>query len=397
MLEVKKPFDPSELEDKKNSIENREEEEKPLEQPASLTTEDVHGGEESTQSLPNTPSSGEESREQESGGQGGEEQEEKHEEQSKQEGSKENKEEEGGKGDEENEGNTSGGSSTHDEESKGNEEREVGSEGGEGERKKEEENREEEKEEQKEEDEEQEESGGQGKRHRYNTDEVVDIEGHVRNVKYYQTEFYRFLERFAEERTKLNDPSRYETYDVKRLMLRQYERKSLSAYRVGKVRDKVVLILDNSGSMAWWAENLQLLARLAINRKDVEIIIAPNGSMGRYFNGKRWIDINGMKLAGRNIIYVGDYDGADTPITLSWSNTVVWICPEQRYRKFRSHDWVHYDETQFHGVFIRVYNLAELFRSLKKVTHYYRLWIDLHQNEKFEDDPDYPNNGDDEP
>jgi hypothetical protein len=87
-------------------------------------------------------------------------------------------------------------------------------------------------------------------------------------------------------------------------------------------------------------------------------------------------------------VYVGDYDGADTPIMLSWFNDVIWICPEERYRRFRSHDWVHYDESYFKGVFIRAWTLQEMFQGLAKVCRFGNLWIDFHTNNKFDDDYD---------
>jgi hypothetical protein len=213
------------------------------------------------------------------------------------------------------------------------------------------------------------------------------------SAKYYATEFYRFIENFAEEKTKVFDVKSCDEYNVKKLMFRRYQKRPLSYYKQSRIRDAIVLILDNSGSMDWWSENLQLLASLALDRKDIEVYIAPNGWIEERLlsNGHRhtvFHDDVVKRLKGRRIVYVGDYDGADTPIMLSWFNDVIWICPEERYRRFRSHDWVHYDESYFKGVFIRAWTLQEMFQGLKRVCRFGNLWIDFHTSDKFDDDYD---------
>jgi hypothetical protein len=238
-----------------------------------------------------------------------------------------------------------------------------------------------------------EEAEEQAHTHRYNTAEVVDLLAEVDgSTRYWQTEFYRFIEAIAEEKTKVYDPRSPEEYNIKKLMLRPFERKPLSYYRMSRVRDSVVLILDNSGSMDWWASNLRILADLALSREDVEVYVAPNGFI------KAKITSRGVepadheevvkRLRGRRIVYVGDYDGANTPVELSWTNDVIWICPESRYRRFRAHDWVRYEESDFRGAFLRVYTLEEMFEALRKLLSYFtpRAWIDLHESDRFYDD-----------
>ena len=240
-----------------------------------------------------------------------------------------------------------------------------------------------------------EESEEQEHTHQYNVQQVVDVLAeHDDNVRYYQAEFYRFIEMIAEEKLKLFDYRASEEYNIKKLMFRQYEKKPLSYYRMSRVRDSVVLILDNSGSMQWWAKNLQILAGLALARRDVEVYIAPNGHIvEKILPGWGTVKVSHdavMKaLKGRKIIYVGDFDGANTPVELSFNNDVVWVCPESRYRRFRSHDWVDYDEEDFRGAFLRVYDLDEMFHAFRRLLsyqHFGRVWIDLHEDDTFEDD-----------
>jgi hypothetical protein len=216
----------------------------------------------------------------------------------------------------------------------------------------------------------------------YNTQQVVDVNAVSASSKYYQTEFWRFIEMIAEEKTRTFDPMGSEEYNVKKLMFRQFERKPLSSYKMSRVKESVVILLDNSGSMRWWSDNLQILADLAMQRNDVEVYLAPNGHIEEMLYPKRQLVNHGdviKRLRNRKIIYVGDFDGADTPIILSWYNDVIWVCPEERYIRFLEHDWVHYDESKFKGAFLRVFTLQELFSAFKKLlsTPALRFWYDL--------------------
>jgi hypothetical protein len=217
----------------------------------------------------------------------------------------------------------------------------------------------------------------------YNTQQVVDvINGVSASSKYYQTEFWRFIEMIAEEKTRTFDPMGRDEYNVKKLMFRQFERKQLSHYKMSRVKEAVIILLDNSGSMRWWADNLQILADLAMQRNDVEVYLAPNGHIEEMLYPKYQLvnhDDVIKRLRNRKIIYVGDFDGADTPIILSWYNDVIWICPEERYIRFLEHNWVSYDESKFKGAFLRVFTLQELFNAFKKLlsTPTLKIWYDL--------------------
>ena len=216
----------------------------------------------------------------------------------------------------------------------------------------------------------------------YNTQQVVDVIAVSASSKYYQTEFWRFIEMIAEEKTRAFDPMGSEEYNVKKLMFRQFEKKPLNSYKMSRVREAVIILLDNSGSMMWWSDNLQVLADLAMQRNDVEVYLAPNGHIEEMLYPKHQVvnhDDVMKRLRNRKIIYVGDFDGADTPIELSLYNDVIWICPEERYIRFLEHDWVHYDESRYKGAFLRVFTLQELFSAFKKLLSMpaLRFWYDL--------------------
>jgi hypothetical protein len=216
----------------------------------------------------------------------------------------------------------------------------------------------------------------------YNTQQVVDVNAVSASSKYYQTEFYRLIEMISEEKTRTFDPMGSEEYNVKKLLFKQFERKPLSSYKMNRVRESVVIILDNSGSMQWWAGNLAILADLAMQRNDVEVYLAPNGHIEEMIYPRSQLvnhDDVVRGLRNRRIIYVGDFDGADTPIELSWFNDVIWICPEERYLNFLDHDWVHYDESRFRGAFLRVFTLGEMFNAFRRLLSNpsLKLWYDL--------------------
>ncbi|MGC9084549.1 MAG: hypothetical protein ACP5ME_15415, partial [Anaerolineae bacterium] len=204
------------------------------------------------------------------------------------------------------------------------------------------------------------------------------------------TALYGVLEMLAEVKTHISDPSGSETWDMKKLMFRQFERRPLSHYKVSRIRESIVLLLDSSGSMEWWEEAVRAFADAALARGDVELYIAPNGHIEERVGprGAEPVDHEEVMatLRGRRIIYVGDYDGANTIIELSWANDVVWVCPESRYRRFRAHDWVNYDEIAYRGAFIRAYTIEEAISALRRVVVDPHAWVDPHMAERFNDD-----------
>jgi hypothetical protein len=212
----------------------------------------------------------------------------------------------------------------------------------------------------------------------------VAVSFRAADLRRLQTEFYRVLEMLAEEKTKQFDPSLVGSlvkteYDVKKMALRRYEGKPPTRYKAPRVREAVVLMLDNSGSMTEWAEMLRTLAELAAKRRDVEVYLAPNGYVEEQIAPvRRRVSHNEFmrRMSGRKVIYVGDFDGANTPIELSWRNEVIWIAPEGRYRRFQSHDWVKYDESKYKGVFIRAFAIDDVMKALRKALGGAK-WIDM--------------------
>ena len=220
----------------------------------------------------------------------------------------------------------------------------------------------------------------------FNTAQAVDVAERIQrpDLRRLQTEFYRLLEMLAEEKTRYFDPSLVgglvkAEYDVKKMALRRYEGKPPTRYKAPRVREAVVLLLDNSGSMFSWADMLRAMAELAAKRRDVEVYLAPNGYVEEQIAPvKRKVNHDEFmkRMSGRKIIYVGDFDGTNTPIELSWRNEVIWIAPESRYKRFKSHNWAKYDESKYKGAFIRAFTVDGIMKGLKKVLGGAK-WIDM--------------------
>jgi len=248
----------------------------------------------------------------------------------------------------------------------------------------------------------------------YNTQQAFEInEEHNIERQLYLT-FYRLVEYLSdEEKQPTLLPGQTLVLNVKKLMMRQYERKPINAYYYYRTRSQVVLILDNSGSMAWLMDELSTFFKAALKRKDVIIYVAPNGHIEEYYNDKtkrfEVIDhedaIQQIIKSSLPVIYVGDFDGANTPIELSWTNRVYWICTETRYKYFSHHDWVGrclkeddfgncedfrpYYEDDFKGFFGRAFNDEEIITVLKefaKNIQKQRFWYDKHDIKDFSEE-----------
>ena len=227
----------------------------------------------------------------------------------------------------------------------------------------------------------------------YNTNQVFDYTSAKNNLKLSRA-LYDFIEYVADE-TKVYNNLSADYYEPKKLMLRRYQGKSLNSTKSGKVRETIVVLLDNSGSMDWVREHVLETARALIQRHDAEIYFVPNGYIETQLTKQGEVQVKHENVIDKivsqqlKVLYLGDYDGANTPIELSWKTKVFWLCPESRYRRFRSHDWVSYDESAFQGFFARTYNAKEMVQALKRFSgfsQFTRYWYDPHEREVFQDD-----------
>ncbi len=176
-----------------------------------------------------------------------------------------------------------------------------------------------------------------------------------------RTLFQKFIERIAEVETKYEIPNGTQKLSVKRIMKRVLDRRSLKSCYVDTYKESVILLVDTSGSMDWWAGILQKITTIALERKDIEIYEAPNGLITRPIKNWQqleeyydWTDYEEFhkefmrKTRNRVIIYIGDFDGGDTPYELATNgNKVYWICNENRYWDTADHDWCQHSLSEY--------------------------------------------------
>jgi len=382
-IKVRKP------EIKENKI-HIEQEEKPIVEPLTMTSEDVHGGDEITRSVDDQRFAQQEYSEEESETeQTGEESETGE----QKEQSKENEKNGKDNGEEENEEETE---QEEQREQKGqeNEEHEGQQEPSEtGEQKEENQNTKEQEQEQTGEENQEEEPKKQEEQSKTeNTEQAFKLKKET--VQHLHLELYKLIEYLQDEEKSLTpEPvSQSQALGIKKLMFRQYERKPLSSYYYYKERSQAILIIDNSGSMTWLETELDTFFAVALKRRDIQVFIAPNGIIESVYNfkTKTFEEIEhetAMKKivqTGLPIIYIGDFDGADTPIELSWRNRVFWLCTETRYKYFEQHSWVNYNEEDFKGFFGRAWNIKEIIQVLQEFSKHIqqqRFWLDLHKDD----------------
>ena len=390
MIKVRKP----EIKQNKIHLEN---EEKPIVEPLMKVSEDFHGGDEVTQSVDDQrfalqQASQEQQNETQEREQSKTEKEEAHEEEQEQ---KENTEE--GENGEEHEGQQEQNGNTEQakgQEQKGQKENEETEQNGEQNEEKTEQEEQEESEEENEQTEENEEEQTEEKQE--NTEQAFKLTGTKGKIF---LELYRLIEYLQEEERQLTpEPvSQTQALNLKKLLFRQYERKSITSYYYYKQRSQAILVLDNSGSMQWLQEVLDTFFAVALKRKDVQVFIAPNGVIEDEYNEKtkKFQEISHEEAmrtivqTGLPVLYIGDFDGANTPIELSWTNQVYWICTETRYKYFSEHDWVSYNEEQFKGFFGRAWNAEEIVLVIKEFAKHIQqsyFWYDKHKEDEYDNE-----------
>lgn len=173
-----------------------------------------------------------------------------------------------------------------------------------------------------------------------------------------RTAFQRWLEKIAELETKIEVPGNPERLSMRQMMKRVLDHRPLSSCYVQRLKDTVILLVDTSGSMDWWTEILRVMTAIALKLKDIEIYECPNGMVTRkienfdtqYYNWDSYKEFHEefmRKTRSRTIIYIGDFDGGDTPYWLAKHNKVFWLCNERRYEDTKYHDWCSHSLSEY--------------------------------------------------
>ena len=175
-----------------------------------------------------------------------------------------------------------------------------------------------------------------------------------------RTLFQKFIESIAEVETKYEIPNGTQRLSMKQLMKRTLDKRSLKQCYADTIKESVILLIDTSASMEWWMDIVSKITTMALERKDIEIYEAPNGLITRPV--KSWEQVNEYydwheyqefhdefirNTRNRPIVYIGDFDGGDTPYELAKNNRVFWICNETRYKDTLEHDWCSHELAEY--------------------------------------------------
>lgn len=185
--------------------------------------------------------------------------------------------------------------------------------------------------------------------------------------------FYRLVNDLADQRA--GEEPGHDVLSMKRLVRRAIDKRPLEKCRVNVIHEDIIVVLDDSGSMEWWANLLNALATLCVKRKDVRVFWAPNGRINDPYwerqqgRGSAKIEPFPVSIQGLNVIYVGDFDGGDTPYNLAKAGAnVAWYCPENRYEDTDEHDWCHHALADYpkRVQFFWTLSMIDLLRAFKK-------------------------------
>lgn len=131
-------------------------------------------------------------------------------------------------------------------------------------------------------------------------------------------------------------------WDLKALSERRISKRKLTHCLQSREKDRVVLLLDSSGSCSDYAKFYKQISSLAANYGDIEMYDAPNGFIEKKWNtrtekfehkpiqeGKDGdYDYRWGKLRGRTVIFFGDWDGWDHIFTNSYRCKIFWFHPK---------------------------------------------------------------------
>jgi hypothetical protein len=182
------------------------------------------------------------------------------------------------------------------------------------------------------------------------------------------TTFALLMSKVAEDLTGWPIPGEDE-WSVPDLMARHLDRRPLSQCRRSRERERVVVIIDTSGSCLPQARFFSSIATAAVAAGDVELYEAPNAGIRARKGRRGWrpMEHRGWHFSRRTVIFFGDFDGGDAVIRASRRNKLYWFCSETRYPDIRVHPWCSLSLKSFRGRFFRCTAEEDFVRLLRRV------------------------------
>ncbi|HVO83205.1 MAG TPA: hypothetical protein VMU60_02155 [Syntrophobacteria bacterium] len=182
------------------------------------------------------------------------------------------------------------------------------------------------------------------------------------------TTFALLMAKVAEDLTGWPIPGDDE-WSVPDLMARHLDRRPLTQCRRSREKERVVVVIDTSGSCLHQARFFSSIATAAVAAGDVELYEAPNAGIRARKSRRGWrpVEHRGWHFCRRTVIFFGDFDGGDAVIRASRRNKLYWFCSETRYPDIRVHPWCSLSLRSFRGRFFRCTAEEDFIRLLRKV------------------------------
>ncbi len=182
------------------------------------------------------------------------------------------------------------------------------------------------------------------------------------------TTFSLLMSKIAEDLTGWPVPGDDE-WSAPDLMARYLDRRPLTHCRRSREKERVVVIIDTSGSCLHQARFFSAIATAAVAAGDVELYEAPNAGIRARKSRQGWKPVaeRSWHFSQRTLIFFGDFDGGDTVIRASRRNKLYWFCSETRYPDIRVHPWCSLTLESFRGRFFRCTTEEDFIPLLRKI------------------------------
>lgn len=185
-------------------------------------------------------------------------------------------------------------------------------------------------------------SGDDPNNYGYYTPEVDQEQ--LRQAKYVAKFFRQLLENLGSEI--VFEVPGTERLDTRALVRRALTKEPLWKCYKDEIKNQVVVLIDNSGSMSHSNILMQVAFETASRMQNVKAFYMPNGQPDFLATDEEIKKLNEAINEAQVVLYIGDFDGANLPIELAYEGKkVLWVCPEMsRYENIEDHDWVYYTQ-----------------------------------------------------
>lgn len=216
--------------------------------------------------------------------------------------------------------------------------------------------------------------------------QAFDVQKQRYQMHKIKNELFKLVSRISEDQLP-EKVAGWEDWDVEQLMYRSFDKRPLESCKTDYEKEKLVVAIDTSGSCSEWEPFFSQIAQILVEFDVCEIYLAPNADVQSVWDKKlrsyrRLYDYHNREmiseqeyrdsqlhnLTNRNILFVGDFDGGSALCRASERNKVFWLSNEQRYNELEHHDWcspnTFYD---FKGHYYNIDDQDDLISAVKMI------------------------------